>query len=486
MSAIDWLSDTVAPARVAAPPPEAPAKGSPIETISTSVLSATNSDAAGVLPVSITGLPRGLWAASPMAELNALLLAERLEPLPALRDLFQLLLLAELDPPADADGSGRFLLARIDKLLELGALDAADALIDVAGPLTPDLFRRAFDTALLIGTEDAACNELRRAPGIAPTFPARVFCLARGGDWQAASLTFDTARALGQISPEDQALLERFLDPALFEDDAPLPTPQRPTPLTLRMFEAVGEPLSPNGLPLAFAHAELSPATGWKARLEAGERLARVGAIAPSQMFALYTERKAAASGGVWTRVDAVQRFDAALIAADPQAVAAALPAAWAAMQDIELEVPFAEAYSEQLLALALTADAAELAWHIALLSPQYEEAALAHAPTTLQDQFLHGIARGNLAGLVAPDSMARAIAPAFAPAPAALPADLERMLTEQRLGEAMLHAMDRVAYGATGDLRGVTEGLALLRRLGLEDVARRAALQLMILERRG
>ena len=36
------------------------------------------------------------------------------------------------------------------------------------------------------------------------------------------------------------------------------------------------------------------------------------------------------------------------------------------------------------------------------------------------------------------------------------------------------------------GDLRGVTEGLSLLRRAGLEDVARRTALELMLLERRG
>jgi hypothetical protein len=36
------------------------------------------------------------------------------------------------------------------------------------------------------------------------------------------------------------------------------------------------------------------------------------------------------------------------------------------------------------------------------------------------------------------------------------------------------------------GDLRGVTEGLALLRRIGMEGVARKAALQLMLLERRG
>ena len=46
--------------------------------------------------------------------------------------------------------------------------------------------------------------------------------------------------------------------------------------------------------------------------------------------------------------------------------------------------------------------------------------------------------------------------------------------------------AMARIDTGLQGELGKVTEGLALLRALGLEDVARRTALELMLLERRG
>ena len=52
--------------------------------------------------------------------------------------------------------------------------------------------------------------------------------------------------------------------------------------------------------------------------------------------------------------------------------------------------------------------------------------------------------------------------------------------------GEAALLAIDKVMSGVQGDLRGVTEGLTVLRHLGLETTARRTALQLMLLERRG
>jgi hypothetical protein len=79
---------------------------------------------------------------------------------------------------------------------------------------------------------------------------------------------------------------------------------------------------------------------------------------------------------------------------------------------------------------------------------------------------------------------MARAIAPAFI-APE-LPADVTAMMDQGRVGEAILQAMVRIESGVRGDLVKVTEGLSVLRKLGLEDVARRTALQLMLLERRG
>jgi len=53
-------------------------------------------------------------------------------------------------------------------------------------------------------------------------------------------------------------------------------------------------------------------------------------------------------------------------------------------------------------------------------------------------------------------------------------------------IGEAILMAMTRITAGAAGDTRQVTEGLSTLRRLGLEDVARRTALELMLLKRPG
>jgi hypothetical protein len=488
MSAIDWLSESVA-TPAAAPPDEEPAVSGPvtIPQVAVTVLGQPTPDAAGVLPPSVTGLPRALWGLGQTDEIIALLAVDRGDALPALKALLLTVLLAEADAPADSTGKGTLLLVRLDKLLALGALDQAEALLEAAGETgQPDLFRRAFDVALLTGTEDRACEAMRSTPNLAPTFQARIFCLARSGDWNAAALTLRTGVALGHLTQADEALLSRFLDPELYEGEPALAPPSPVTPLDWRMMEAIGETLPTGSLPLAFSHAELRDTAGWKAQVEAAERLSRANVVAPNLLLGLYTLRSPAASGGVWDRVAAFQKFESAITQDDSAALETALPAVWQGMVGAELEVPFAQLFGAALMQKSLSGSASDLALRVALLSPDYEKAALARDPGgDAVETFLLGVARGNVTGLTAPDSLARAIAAAFvAPEPGP---ELTALLEGNRLGEAILRAMDRVASGVRGgDLAGVTQGLSLLRRVGLEDVARRTALELLLLERRG
>ena len=153
-------------------------------------------------------------------------------------------------------------------------------------------------------------------------------------------------------------------------------------------------------------------------------------------------------------------------------------------MQEIELEVPFATLYAKALMDLPLTGEAAAIAYRVGLLSPQAETWARRASPETPEDAFLTAIALGRGDEALPPDSMARAISAAFrAPAPSA---EGQRLLDGNRTGEAVIVAIDSIGRGVKGDLRGVTEGLSILRLAGLEPVARRTALELMILERRG
>lgn len=486
LSAIDWLSQSVAtPAPVPVDPARPTATGGVTQgAVAVTVIGAPSADAVGLLPPSVTGLPSNLWGPGRTRDIAALLTAERVDSLPALRGLLLTVLLAEAQPPADAGTAATLLMARIDKLLDMGALDQARALLDAAGSRDPGLFRRSFDVALLTGEEDRGCRIMVESPGLAPTFPARIFCLARSGDWNAAALTLRTGQALGYITDEEDALLSRFLDPDLFEGEPPLSTPARVTPLAWRMFEAIGEPLSTSTLPIAFAHAELRPQAGWRAQIEAAERLARAGAISPNVLLGLYTERRAAASGGVWDRVAAFQRFEAALDAGDQTAIARILPEIWAQLTEQELEVPFADLYGKRLSGIPLAGQAAEIAFAVGLLSSDFETIAATHQPANPREAFLMALAKGNLAGLTPPDSLARAIAPAFLGHEP--DADLKELVAEGRIGEAILVAIEKVERGVQGDLDGVTDGLALLRAVGMDKAARRTALELILLERRG
>jgi hypothetical protein len=500
MSAIDWLSRSVeaeppalaasAPAPATADePPVAPGGALPAEVATAPLAAGPRPDAAGLIPPAVSGLPADLWGRGEAGAIAAQIALAGAGQLPALRQLFLTLLLAEALPPsgtgADPGGAGStLLLARVDKLLQLGALEQAAALMDAAGVEDAALFRRAFDVALLTGREERACRAMLDTPAFAPTFPARIYCLARMGDWGAAALSLRTGAALGHVTPAEEALLSRFLDPDLFEGEEVPPPPQPVTPLVWTLYEAIGEALPTQGLPLAFAQAELDETAGWKAQIEAAERLTRAGVVAPNKLLGLYTEREAAASGGVWDRVEAFAAFDAALAAGDPGRVAQTLPTVWLRMAEAELEVAFAQLHARALSALALEGEAGAIAFRVALLSPLAGQVAARHPPRDAAEAFLAALARGDLSGVTPPDSMARAIAPAFlAPEPSQA---AKALVDGGRRGEAILTAMADIRRGTEGDLRGVTEGLSLLRALGLEEVARRTALELMILDRRG
>ena len=494
-SAIEWLRrgaiDAVPRAEpdrspgprgpVAAPGPVA--RAIPTSPITVTPLGPQGSGAAGVLPPSVTGLPRDLWTGSDPDRLARRIEALPRARLPAVDALAETLMLAEADPPrrADAPAAEALLEARVDLLVRRGALDAAAALLDRAGTHTPERRRRAFDVALLTGDETAACRAADARPQTEDDYARRVFCLLRGGDWSAGALTFDGARALGALDPVEEALLATFIDEEVADGALPA-APAEPTPLAFRLFDALGEPVPTAALPIAFARADLREVAGWKTQLEAAERLARAGAIDGNRLLALYTAREPSASGGVWDRVAAVQALDAALDAGDAAAVARALPDAWDAMAQAGTLVPLAGALAPRLADVPVEGRAARLALRLQLLAPGYESAARAAEadPGDREAALLAAIARGEAPAQPGADPVARAVAAGFDGG--APPERLARMIEEERLGEALLAAIEDIAAGAEGDVDHLPGALRLLRRAGLEDAARRAGLQLLIL----
>ncbi|WP_424830771.1 hypothetical protein [Ruegeria sp.] len=482
LSVIDWLSSPPEnlPSTVLLEPPVTQTGLQP--DVSVTPLEAL-SPPLGLVSSSVTGLPVDLWRRSEPSRLAELIKRVRVKDSPAMQRLLFTLLLSEARRPADPDEPDALLMARLDRLMQLGAADPVQSLVQLAGPTdTQDRFKRWFDATLLTGDEDRSCTALIAQPHLSRDYAAQIFCKARRGDWTSAALTLEAAHALQVLPQEELDVLDRFLSPELFEDAAYLPQPDDPSPLTFRLFEAIGERLPTASLPRAYANADLRDVAGWKAQIEAAERLTRIGALTPNQLLGLYTERKPAASGAVWDRVAAIQRFDGALQPDNPEGVAKTLPKAWKQMRSVGLEVPFAELFAQRLSAVPLADPEAEnLRWRILMLSELYEDAALDAPKGSDNNHFLAALAQGDPGRARSPSPLADAIAEGFAWA-APVPPDIDALLQNEQLGEAVLEAMTLFAHGARGNLVDLTAAIAAFRRVGLEDTARRASLQLMIL----
>ncbi|MCI5112634.1 MAG: hypothetical protein MRY75_18980 [Marivita sp.] len=489
LSAIDWLAvQRNAPPVVVLPDQNPVAQSAAVPDVDVQPLDAPGLGGVGLLSSAVTGLPPSLWQGSSEADLIAALerLQTRRPAIPALTQLLHILMLAEADPPASAKGDA-LLRARATLLYQHGLVPQAEALMEQMGTMTPALFDLAFDLALLTGSDEALCGVLNDTPSLSTDLPTRIWCATRSGDFPHAMTIYQTGVALNQMSTLDAELLLRFLDPEYSETVAPLQPPVRPTPLQFRLFEAIGEALPTTPLPLPFAVVELSGDSGWRAQLQAAERLARVGAIDGNQLLGVYTAQDPAASGGIWDRVEALQRFEAALAKVEPDAISTTLEQVWPQMRAAGLLVSFANLFAPQLQGLALSDRAQTIARTAGLLTDAYEDVArdLTNSPDAGL-RFLAALAQGQTPASIPVDMPhAAALAAAWDGAPQA-PSGLAGLPTQNRLGEALLTVLQSFESGAAGNDADLTDALRALRAFGLEDTARRAALQLAILDKEG
>ncbi|WP_299207017.1 hypothetical protein [uncultured Tateyamaria sp.] len=484
LSVIDWLDtqEAVQAAQPVQPEPDVTSSGI-VPQVTVQPLGDDAAQRVGLAPSNVTGLPDTLWSASNGSDLAQAVKDLPDTSLPALQSLIMTLLLAEANPPSS--NASAFDLARVDALMQFGALDPALALLEqTAVNRSSANLKRYLDLSLIAGTEGGACALTTQNPGLSPARAYDVFCSARAGDWDDAVLVLGTSRALGLIEPAMADALERFLDPELFEGEPPLPVPTTPDPLAFRLFQAIGTPIPTRGWPVAYSNADLSPNSGWKAQLEAAERLAQRGALGDNRLLGLYTQRRPAASGGVWDRVAAVQRFETALSTASPSAVSKTLPAAWRAMGDAGLQTVFAALFSDKLSELVLSGAAADLAFDVLLLSPNYEMAAAQFPARAMRRPVLSAVAAGSIPPGLSADGIEGAIVAAFSDAPP--DPQIVELAQSDALGNALLQSVALAHAGSSGDVAQLTTGLATLRALGLEDVARRTALQVLLLRGTG
>ncbi|MCH8467150.1 MAG: hypothetical protein LAT78_11375 [Roseinatronobacter sp.] len=493
LSAIDWLQQALeAPLPQSSVPegvflPDGNGVVVPqthFESILSAPLEGLGLEAVGLFRAERVGLPRDLWGNSPRSEVIAALSAMPQDGLPSAMRLGLRVLLAEFLPPRDDMPQSRdaLLLARLDKLVALGALEQAGQLIEGVAEASAGVNARAFEIALLLGEEDRACTQMRGQIAASYGHAAQIFCMARNGEWQAAYAGLQVARGLGLLSMAEAGILLRFLEEE--ESDLPPPPPQEITPLGWRIMEALGDPVTTAGLPIAYAHADLRGTSGWRAQLDAAERLTRAGVLQPNRLYGLYTERRAAASGGLWERVRAMQALERALASGDSAATGAALVQAWPIFAEVDLEVALAEILAPVMVDMPVTGQARDVLWKVLILAQEQSGRAADLAPDTVLARLVMALAAGEALPQVSAPPMAAAIVVGFGAV--AVPAAVQDQIAQGARGLVLLDALGLLSQAAAGDVQAASEAMYRLRALGLEALARQVAIELLLVERRG
>ncbi|MGD1884149.1 MAG: hypothetical protein ACFB11_17795 [Paracoccaceae bacterium] len=469
LSVIDWLNEQPDEIVPQVNEPDVTQSGD-IPTITTRPLLEDGTRRIGLAAAELAGLPADLWSQS-----DGRTLAQQIQRMPSLHLpaaqglLFKAILL-EADP---AKGSSDVVdLARVDALTARGALDPALTLLKQIGPdRTPAHFARFADLSLLNGTEAEACAMLIDMPHLSPGEAMRIFCIARTDDWETAALILGTSAAVETLTEQDADALARFLDPDLFEGSPPLSLPDNVDPLRFKVFAAIGQPIPTRTLPVIFANADLSPDAGWKGQLEAAERLGQQGALPENRLIGIYSNRRPAASGGVWDRVQAVQRLEAAIATGSDDAVNKTLPVMWKMVKENRLALPMARLFAEQLDPTRMTPAARRAATEMQLLSG---------VATETQDPILLAIATDASEWPTNVSAKERAVMRGLRDA---IPDGKSASLIQRgETGAALLRSIEQLHTGAGGDVSALTSALATLRALDQKVAARQAALEILIL----
>ena len=448
------------------------------ELISVSPIDGVRTDAVGLFPAETVGIDADFWGQSSAEILAPLIARFDTNALASVKALKMRIILAELNPPETRQDRSEILVARLDYLIAAGALEQAEALLHLANASEPELYKRWFDVGLLSQRAERVCQATLQNMELAPSYAHRVFCLARDGRWFDAALTLNVAQTLNLIDARDVDLLQRFLDPELFDDAPPPLTADRLTPLRFVLYEALGEPRTIGTLPLAYLHADLQNRVGWRDRLEATERLVQSQAFGPGMLDFLYTEAKPAASGGIWDRVRAYQDLRQALLEKDTEHLDAALSDAMTVFSDTGLLYALAKQLAPFWAGIEVEPETADR--HFLLSAMAADGLPTPNLPNSGSDTlvFISDILT-NVAKANPKSPLQSAIKRGLTEERQTL--SLNGFATDQHKGESVLRALELLEVGGTNNPENVELVLAVLSNAGLRRDARAIAVEILV-----
>jgi hypothetical protein len=281
-----------APGEAAPAAPAAPAEAAP-SGIQVAPLAPVDPEWTGTLGEDQGGFPPTLWQGTPRRVILALVPALPVTTSPTVQGLGRRLLLANALPPAGREASDGFLAFRAEKLLAMGLVEDAAALLRAAPGQSEALERARIELMLLSGDRAGACQAvgaaIRRRQGLWWD-RALVACNALTGKHEEAALGLSLLRE--QNAAKDaafDALVER-----LGGRQTKLPPMPQPGPVHLALLQAAKLPypgdLAAVTAPATLRTIALAEGTPAPQRVAAAQRAAEFGALTPAQLRQIYEQ----------------------------------------------------------------------------------------------------------------------------------------------------------------------------------------------------
>ncbi len=445
--------------------------------IQVSTLNSNDYQAIGLLPIYVTGIPTTIWRNSSFDDLEYSFKTMPTFSYSPIQELVYSLLLAEARPPLNEPSRYAFLEARLDKLLNYGAVDPAIALIERASPVPERMIPQLFDISLLSNNNFPICDPVFQNTENRDLQAELIYCYARKGDWLTAHLILKTEEVLGDLTNNEISLLNRYLEVDFDVNlNALLPPPESITPLEYRLYEAIGEPIPAEYLPIQYSQSDLSGENGWRAQVIAAERLSLTGAIPENQILGIYTNHNPGASGGMWDRVKVVTDLDAALN--QKENLEKYFQDAWKVFKKTNQLTVFAKLFGLRVFEQNLSPKSKEIAANLLLLTNNFKITEGYWDPSDIR----FGLTAGDFSQVKVSDETEKIIFQIFTEP--SMPFLVEQKLNQGKLGEVILNALLQFEMGIEGNLKDFSESLSTLNLIGLETTARRAALTHLVLKK--
>ena len=314
MSAIDWLAE-----KINDPPIFYTNPSLNFDIIDNNIkkldLPNISKNSIGIFPSIRLGINSSVWKNSNEFEISNLLDKIDIGDIYYSNRLLKRVLLIEADPPIIATGqefSGTFFLrARILKLIQMGALDEAEALLLDANPNTdPKLIDLWSKISFLTLRFDNFCNSVLKSYNTLIHPGHKVICLARSGDWNAAALSLATLSSINEIESDYEKLLINFLDHEAKLEISNKNFCNRDQPLLVYLCDFSNIDTQDLRINFKYLYNDLGRGKSIRTRIIAAEELVKSGALNPGVLFSTYKVKKPSTSGGVWARVKMMQDLD--------------------------------------------------------------------------------------------------------------------------------------------------------------------------------